>query len=175
MEKHGEGRFRQQICKSLREAGLFVSTVEGGGMGGTPGIPDVYYSGRTTMTTNPMYMEGWLELKVLRGEDLAAKARTSDIPVVSGITHYTQQQRVWHTKHARGGGKVHVLVKAVWEEDPHYYMFEGGWAAEHLGRDLLMRDFCRWSVFDRNLLPCKFPTTYYLVRALLRLEPEPPV
>ncbi len=182
MEKHGEGAFRQQVTKELRNAGLFVSTVEGGGMGGTPGIPDVYYSGVASVRppidfSGPpqpdlrIYVEGWIELKVIRGDDVAAKARESAIPLVTGITHYTQQQRVWHTRHSRGGGKVHVFVKLVWEQ-PWFHMFEGGWAAEHLGRDLLLRDFSTWNLADYRHNPCKFPTHEHLVRMLMRNAPQ---
>lgn len=178
MSRKGESRLREDVCKALRKRNLTVSTVEGGGMGGTPGIPDVHYAGHVEVESNVFfgypafsgYIEGWIELKVLRGDEIAARARNGDIPVVSGLGHYTAQQRVWHTKHSRAGGRVHLFMR-VDHEVPWFYCYEGAWAAERLGRDLFMREFSSWSTLDERHDPRKFPDPDHLVRALLRREP----
>ena len=59
--------------------------------GDKDGIPDVNHK------------HGWIELKVTEWP-----ARP-DTPVDFG--HYTQQQRVWHKRRTRAGGRVHLLVR----------------------------------------------------------------
>lgn len=177
-ERKGESRLREQVTGLLRKSGLVASCVEGGGLGGTPGVPDVHYAGTVSLPDSVAYgfpaftgyMEGWIELKVLDGEVIAKKARTGEIPVVTGLGHYTAAQRVWHTKHSRVGGRCHVLLRADYDE-PWFYLYEGAWAAAHLGKDLHMRDFSAWSLFNTRHDPRKFPDVDHLLRALQRNEP----
>lgn len=181
-ERKGESRLRADVVvPALRRLGLTVSTVEGGGLGGTPGIPDLHYAG--TLHTDYMhqhnqsilghagqYVEGWIELKVLRDEDIAAKALVSQIPLVTGLGHFTSQQRVWITKHARAGGRCHVLLETV-GQSKHWFLFDGLTAATNLGRSWFLRDFVNLTLWDERYDIRKFPDPSHLLRGLLRSEP----
>lgn len=71
--------------------------------GDKDGIPDVNVT------------EGWIELKVTEWP------KREDTPV--NFDHYTAEQRVWHTRRCRAGGKCFVLVRIgtdvllFWGED----------------------------------------------------------
>lgn len=49
------------------------------------------------------------------------------------LRHFTVQQRLWISERARAGGRVHVLL---YVQTPvlEVFLFNGVWAAEHLGR-----------------------------------------
>jgi hypothetical protein len=89
-----------------------------------PGTPDVNYTG------------GWIELKFAdrwppRGGPLR-------------LEHYTKQQRVWHQKRRRAGGRVFVLLKV----DVEWLLIDGVKAAITLGdatrEELYQICTCRW-------------------------------
>lgn len=156
-----EGKFRQDTTEALRKAGLMVSTVEGGGLGGTPGIPDVYYSG--TVMDDPQhlpglagkYIEGWIELKVMLLSNLTPAAIRGALPIgakgagTKALDHFTSQQRTWLAKHSSRGGRCHLYLRIDGDTPDRrwYFLFEGRWAADHLGRDALytqLEQFCQF-------------------------------
>lgn len=49
------------------------------------------------------------------------------------LPKFTVQQRLWISDRARAGGRVHVLLY-VQTPVMSLYVFDGAWAAEHLGR-----------------------------------------
>lgn len=166
--RKGESNLRADVSKLLRREKLVVSSVEGGGLGGTPGIPDVHYAG----TADTRYVEGWIELKVMDGTRVSQAAQRSAVPVTSALDHFNAQQRVWLTRHARAGGRCHVLLQVNWIQ-PWYYLFEGAWAATHLGVDVLLRDFEDHSLFvgpspRQKHDPRLMPDSRRLVESLLR-------
>lgn len=78
--------------------------------GACPGTPDI----ECTL--------GWIECKYL-------ERWPSRVPIVK-CEHYTPQQRVWHVKRSRAGGRVFVMIQIARD----YLLFRGEVAAEHLGR-----------------------------------------
>lgn len=97
---------RSRVVRALRAQGAFA--VENPCL---PGTPDV------------SYIDGWIELKWLRGWP-----KRADSPVT--IEHYTPQQRVFHVEHWRKGGAVHLLlqVRGTW------LLFDGPTAARIVGK-----------------------------------------
>lgn len=49
------------------------------------------------------------------------------------LPHYSAQQRLWHERRATAGGRVYVLL-GIGTPLRDVLLFEGGWAAAHLGR-----------------------------------------
>jgi hypothetical protein len=78
-----------------------------------PGTPDVNYA------------EGWIELK--SWEYWPKRPTTTLI-----MDHWTPQQRVWHIRRSRVGGRTYVLLEIV--QGHHYLLLEGGAAARILGK-----------------------------------------
>lgn len=104
LEKH----MRSNVVKILRTAGLDARPVENPV---DPGFPDVEYVG------------GLIELKSAPG--WPARPDT-----LFRLDIYTQEQRVWHVRRARAGGRIHVLVQV----GPEFLLFLGSHAAAWLGR-----------------------------------------
>lgn len=102
-----EKQMRRNVVEILRKAGLDARPVENPC---DPGFPDVEYIG------------GLLELKEV--ERWPSKAST---PL--RVEHYTQEQRIWHDRRARKGGRIHVLLQVGSE----FLLFRGRIAAEVLG------------------------------------------
>lgn len=75
-----------------------------------PGTPDIAYIG------------GWIEDKQLEAWPVRA-----DTPV--RVAHYTPQQRAWHSRHSRAGGRVHVVIEVARD----VFVFRGDEAASGLG------------------------------------------
>lgn len=89
-----------------------------------PGTPDVNY------------VEGWVELKWSRRWPARP---TTNVP----CEHYTPQQRIWHRRRSRAGGRVHLL----WKIAQQWLLFEGQVAARVVGkapREQLEQESC-WS------------------------------
>ena len=45
------------------------------------------------------------------------------------LDHYTPEQRIWHARRSRKGGRIHVLLQV----GPEFLLFEGLVASEVLG------------------------------------------
>lgn len=162
--------------KALERLEIFASTVEGGGFGGTPGIPDLHYAGRfPCLRRHPAcatYAEGWIELKVLAADKIPARVLRGDAPLMTGLEHYTAQQRVWHTLMARAGGRIHLFLRVDHGDAPRFYLYEGGWAAENLGgprSTVMYAQMQRLSLLGHFHNPLRFPAPEHLARALVGL------
>lgn len=99
-----EQGMRQKVVKAL--AKLNAMSVENPAL---PGTPDVNYA------------EGWIELKWLR-----AWPSGEDTPV--RFDHWTPQQRLWHLRRRKVGGRSWVLVQCRRE----WLLLDGADAALHL-------------------------------------------
>jgi hypothetical protein len=75
-----------------------------------PGTPDIEYIG------------GWIESK-----QLEAWPVRSDTAV--RVPHYTSQQRAWHSRRRRAGGRVFVVIEVARD----VFVFDGADAASGLG------------------------------------------
>lgn len=76
-----------------------------------PGTPDIYYIG------------GWIESKVIK-----------DVPKRGGVVkvpHYRPDQRAWHVRHRKAGGRVHVVIEVTAMDTT--FVFDGADAAVNLG------------------------------------------
>lgn len=184
-EQRGESQLRSRLGEILRSQGLHVSAVEGGTMGGTPGLPDHHYAGKGVLTYNdPLSqrvglvaeerdLQGWIEYKRIDADNLAKRALAGSIPVVTGLEHYTAQQRVWHKKACRAGVMCHLWLQI---DFPHaertqrewHYLFWGETAADLLGKTMLFRHFQPYSCFDPDHRASKFPDKEHILRALMR-------
>lgn len=102
-----EKQMRRNVVEILRDAGLDARPVENPV---DPGFPDVEYIG------------GLLELK-----EVEAWPKRAMTPL--RVEHYTQEQRIWHSRRARKGGRIHVLLQVGRE----FLLFDGAVAAELLG------------------------------------------
>lgn len=102
-----EKQMRSNVVKLLRRAGLDARPVENAV---DPGFPDVEYIG------------GVLELK-------AAAAWPKRPETKLELSHYTQNQRIWHERRSHFGGRCHVLLQV----DREYLLFTGVVAAASLG------------------------------------------
>jgi len=93
-----------------------------------PGTPDVNY------------VEGWIELK--SWERWPVHPRT-----VLRMDHWTPQQRVFHLRRSRAGGRTHVLLSI--EETHDFLLLDGKTAATILGKatQSQLREFAvgQWS------------------------------
>ena len=101
-----ENDLRSKVVKLLRclDARPCENSVD-------PGTPDVHH------------LHGWIELKKL------ARWPRDELAVVR-VDHYTPQQRTWAKRRILAGGRVDVLVQIGTD----FLLFDGRWAAEHLGR-----------------------------------------
>lgn len=84
----------------------------------TVGMPDVSYCING--------FEGHIENKWL----LSWHKRDPDRIV--GVRHFTAQQRKWATDRVRAGGRTFVLLQVQLPSND-YLLFDGAWAAKHLG------------------------------------------
>lgn len=184
-QKQGEGADRQALSKLLKsgpiEHRLSVTIIESGGgamNGATPGAPDLHYAGRVFgpagvvgEDASVQYIEGWIELKVLDASRLPARVLAGKMPIETGLEHYTAQQRTWHVKHANVGGRVHVLLRVTRGDEKWWYLYDGAWAANRLGRDVLFQDLEKYSLLDWRYDPRRWPDYDHMLRALLRKVP----
>jgi hypothetical protein len=76
--------------------------------------------GAGTPDTN--YVEGWVELKWVR--------KTPKKGGVVVIEHWSAEQRIWHTKRRKAGGRSFVLLKIA----TTWMIFDGLVAVEILGK-----------------------------------------
>lgn len=83
----------------------------------------VRIEGAAKGTPDVNHKHGWIELKWL-----SQWPKRADTLVK--FPKYKQEQKVWHRRRSMAGGLVHVLVNV--EKD--WLLFEGGWAALHLGQ-----------------------------------------
>ncbi len=105
------------------------------------GTPDVNYC------LSEQY-EGWLELKVI-----------SKWPVRGGplrVSHFTMDQRWWLKRRVWAGGSAGLLLR-VDSGPKEYLLFDGAWAAAHLGdvarEDLIKNALATWGPhFDLDSL-----------------------
>lgn len=81
------------------------------------GTPDVNYSFVDGA-------EGWIELKEIDGWP-------KRVDTIVRVDHYTTEQRVWHRRRARAGGRVWVLLRV--NETGEIFLMRGEEAAIHLG------------------------------------------
>ena len=102
-----ESQLRSNVLLILRQEGLDARPVENPI---DPGFPDIEYIG------------GVLELKAC--PSWPARASTA-----LRLDHYTQEQRIWHSRRWRKGGRVFVLVQIGSE----FLLFNGLVASEVLG------------------------------------------
>jgi hypothetical protein len=86
------------------------------------GTPDVNYVG------------GWIELKCLR-------AWPKKPETIVRVDHFTPEQRAWILRRCRAGGKVFVILRVAND----WLMFEGSWAANHLGHRT-QEQLLRWTM-----------------------------
>jgi len=77
-----------------------------------PGTPDINYLG------------GWIESK-----QVEAWPKRASTPL--RIDHYTAQQRSWHCKRRRAGGRVHLVLEV--RENNSFLIFDAATAAMGLG------------------------------------------
>lgn len=174
-KKDGEGADRQALAKIGRRAGLSVTVVEcGGGVvnGATPGAPDLHMAGRVTGPYGPrqdasnLYIEPWVEMKVLDGGRIPDNARTDRVPITTGLDHYNSYQRTWAVRHNHVGGRVYLFLRVTWPGEKRHYLYPGAWAAEHLGRTVRLSELGDYSLFERH--HTEMPDHEQLIRAFLR-------
>lgn len=103
----------------------------------TSGVPDVNYN------------QGWIELKYAdrwppRGGPLR-------------IPHFTKDQRSWHVRRRKAGGRSFVLLKVGQRE---WLLFDGAVAAVLLGESVRERLYeisvCRWTRLPRTEEICEW-------------------
>ena len=184
--RKGESRLRTEASELLRhKAGMFVSAVEGGGFGGTPGIPDLHYCGVADLMhvnaagepavgmTIRTYVEGWIEFKACNIEDVGSLALREAAPVTRPLAHYNERQRIWHRKACRAGAACHLWLQIYHPDAPPgrrewNYIFWADTAAQLLGKTMMFRHFQPYSVLDADHRPHLPLTAGHLMRALRR-------
>jgi len=120
-----ESDMRGKVVRVLRE--LNAISVENPAL---PGTPDVNY------------VEGWIELKWLR-----SWPANDETPV--RFEHFTPQQRVWHIRRRRKGGRSWVLVQCRRD----WLLFDGAVAALKLNFMTKTDMFVHATKFWTNGLP----------------------
>lgn len=121
-----ESTLRSNVLQILRKEGMDARPVENPI---DPGFPDIEYIG------------GVMELKACAG--WPARAAT---PL--RLDHYTQEQRIWHSRRWRKGGTVFVLVQIGSE----FLLFNGQVASDVLGivNQAELRSQATYSFADLN-------------------------
>ena len=107
-----ESALWKTLKKHLSSRGHLIRVESSVGLG----VPDVNYcfSGK----------DGWIELK-----EIKQFPKRPDTPV--RLPHFTSAQRNWLRRRAQCGGRVFVLVRVL--RGGIWMLFDGVWAAEHLG------------------------------------------
>lgn len=129
-----ESQMRKRVVQALRS--LDALAVENAVRAGTPDVN---------------YIEGWLELKRLTSWP-RKEAAVVRIPI------FTPQQRVWLRRRQEKGGNVHFLILVAND----WLLFDGSYAADHLGR------ITKQEMFDHCLMHCVGQLDGKLLHATLR-------
>ena len=129
----------QQLSKTLMRHLKTVGHAERIENMSSVGAPDVNYCINAA--------EGHIENKWL----LSWPKRTPHERIVH-LRHYTAAQRRWALLRAKAGGRVFVLLQV---QQPHhdYLLFDGAWAATHLGRCTMDEMLANALVHGRGYFP----------------------